>query len=508
MSNRLQNTAKNALYSYIYQFTMMFIGLFSRFIFIKNLGTAYLGLNGLFSEVLAFLSFTELGVGAALGFALYKPIAENDIEGIKSIMAFQKKANIFIGCAMSIIGVGLVPFLPYIINNTTGMQGIEKYFIITLFGSVFSYFFSYKTVLFTPDQKAYKLTKLNLITVVLIAILQLIALYFTKNYTLYLLSDVGVRFISTIIAVQLAKKTYPFLQDKDIKPVDENVKKDIVTNIKALMMHKIGELSVNYTDNMLINAFVNLEMVGIVSNYTMMMRYVFVLSGSALSSAIPSIGNLVAKESLEAKVKFFKTFRLLSYWFFGWASVGFLFLSTHLILLVFGESFVLPSLCVFFMSAQLSLNGESSAMNHYKIASGLYYTDKYVSILDALVNLSVSIIAAKFLGVSGVYLGTLTYAVFSIIFRTKLIYKAAFLEQKSKLAKGSIKYALFLIISVVCCSIIISLYNYNTWLSFGYKLLVCVVLPNAVFYAIFGKSEEFRYYIDLFKKALNSIKKA
>ena len=50
----------------------------SRTVFIYVLGAEYLGLNGLFTNILSFLALSELGLGSAIAFLLYKPIAEND----------------------------------------------------------------------------------------------------------------------------------------------------------------------------------------------------------------------------------------------------------------------------------------------------------------------------------------------------------------------------------------------------------------------------------------------
>ena len=83
-TNRKKNSIKNVIGSMFSNIITIIIGLVAQAIFIKILGSEYLGLNGLFSNIITMLGIVELGIGNAIIYNLYKPIAENNIDKIKS----------------------------------------------------------------------------------------------------------------------------------------------------------------------------------------------------------------------------------------------------------------------------------------------------------------------------------------------------------------------------------------------------------------------------------------
>ncbi|MCI2047659.1 MAG: oligosaccharide flippase family protein [Faecalibacterium sp.] len=504
MSDRLENTSRNIFYKYLYQISYMAIGFVSRMVFVSYLDQAYLGVNGLFTNILSVLAVSELGLGSAIGYALYKPLAENDQEKIKSIMALFRKAYRIIGTFITVAGVALIPFLPYLINNTTGLPHIEVYYVLYLFNSVSSYFLTYRNILLTSDQKEYKITRIEMVGSFTLALVQMVALIVTKNYFVYLLCDVVLRFGMQLIIRRTVKKTYRYLDE----PAQKLTKEDtapIVKNIKALLVHKVGEISVNQTDNIIISAFISLTMSGIVSNYTMFTNYAMTFISATLTAAVPSVGNLIVSESDTARMTFYKTYRLLSYWLHGWVALGFWFLASPLIEVLpwLGTKWLLSPVAVFFMAAVIMVKGEGTAMYNYKVAAGLYDPDKYVALIGGGINLVVSIVAAKLMGVAGVYLGTLVYIIFSVILRCWIIYRRAF-ARPAELIPGMVRYAAFLVLSALGCGFVCSLLP-NTWLGFGIKFLTLVLLPNAVFLLLNWRQEELHYYLNLIRGILKKL---
>ncbi len=496
-NERLKNTAINAAYSYLYQLLYMAIGVVSRLIFVRYLGRDYLGVNGLFSNILGVLSISELGVGTAIGFALYKPLAQNDKEKIKSIMALFRKAYFAIGSFIAVAGLILVPFLPYIIKNTTGIENLSLYYILYLINTVSGYFLSYKTTLLTSDQKEYMLKKTQMIGTLAIALVQMLVLAATRNYLLYLLSDVLIRLVMQVVMQRTADRQYPFLKKEKAEKLPRQDVQVIVRNVKALMIHNLGEVSVSQTDNLIISGFISLEMTGIVSNYVMFTTYANLFIVTALSAAIPSVGNLIAKESDEAKLAFFKTYRLLAYWLYGWMSLGFIYLSTPLVKLVFGADYVLAQSAVVLMGLVFFLRGEGSAIYNYKIAAGIYNEDKYLAFIGGIINLIASVVAVKYLGVAGVYLGTVIYSLFVVVARDIIIYRRAFGKRWLSVLSGTVRYVLFFGLSAFACSSLLHFIPEMGWGGFGIKLAILVVVPNAVLFLLEGRSPEFRYYLSI-----------
>lgn len=507
-SSRLKNTSRNIVYVYMYQFSFMAIGFISRYIFVKYLGNSYLGVNVLFANVLAILSVSELGIGSAIGFALYKPLAENNKEKIKSIMALFKKAYLAIGIFVAVAGITISPFLPYVIKNTTGIQNITVYYYMFLFNTVVGYFISYKNTLIISDQKEFKIKKIQTIGNFAIAAGQIAVLVLTRNYFAYLLGDIVIKIVMQLFSLKVINKEYPYLKNEKALPLPKEDFQPIKKNIKALVLHKLGEASIHQTDNIILSAFISLEITGKVSNYTLFTTTALSLIGMLLNAAIPSAGNLIAKESDQAKLTFFKTYRLASYWLQGWASLGFIFLATPLIQLVFGLDFVIPQLAVVLIGFDLFLRGESSAMYNYKVAAGFYDQDKYIALIGGAINLVISIIAVNIMGVSGVFLGTVITSLCILPVRCVIIYKCAFADKAKEVYKGALLYMLF---GIVSFSIMLLAYNFiwkNVSLSgFALLTLIAVIVPNLVFYIIFGRKPEFDYYMNLLKTILKKFNK-
>ena len=252
---RTKNSLKNMIASMVSNILTIIIGIVAQAIFIKILGSEYLGLNSLFNNVISMLAIAELGIGSAIVYNLYKPIAENNIEQIKSLMQFYKKNYQVIGIVVAIIGLMLIPFLKYIVNIETITININVYFVYLLFllDTVFSYFLSYKRSLLYATQQNSIISIIHIGYVLILNLLQLIILFFTKNYYLYLLTRMVTRILENLVITYIANKNYPYLKDKNVKKLNKSLEKDIYTKIKALFFHKIGAFVVLGSDNIIIS---------------------------------------------------------------------------------------------------------------------------------------------------------------------------------------------------------------------------------------------------------------
>ncbi|MEG1175576.1 MAG: hypothetical protein RSD62_02915 [Ruthenibacterium sp.] len=507
MSNRLQNTTRNSIYNCINMFSQIILGFVARSVFIYTLDKAYLGVSGLFGNILGILSFSELGIGTAIGFSLYKPLAENDIEKIKSLMALFKKAYCAIGFTVLGIGCMLIPWLPYLTKNESGLSHIAFYYLIFLFDSAIGYFFSYRTTLLSCDQKAFRLTKINTISRYVITLLQILVLVTLHNYTLYLLIDIGIRLLVQFYCMYIVKKQYPYLNDKNIKPLPKEEKQNLIKNVRALMIHSLGYISITQTDNIIISSFIGLETVGIVSNYALITTYLSNFINTLLNGAVASFGNLIAKENKEVQLSVYQKFRFLSHWLNGWMATGFLVLSTRLVTLMFGADYALPWPAVLFMAMVVVIRGELNPMMSFREAAGMFNRDKYLALCESVINLVVSIIAVQKLGIVGVYLGTVTSALFTIVVRWYVLYPVMFPEKSNTLFSGTAKYLIGICASCgVCYTASHTVFFAATWGNFIGMLTLCVLVPNVIYWLLNRNSEEMRYYLMLSKKAITAIR--
>lgn len=512
MASRLQNTTRNSFYNCVNMLSQIVLGFLARSVFIYTLGKDYLGVSGLFGNILGVLSFSELGIGAAIGFSLYKPLAENDTEKIKSLMALFKKAYSIIGFTVLGIGCALLPLLPYLTksDSQTRLAGneIAFYYLIFLFDSAIGYFFSYRTTLLTCDQKAFRITKINTVARYVITLLQIFVLLTLHNYTLYLVLDIGIRLLVQIYCLYVVGKLYPYLREKNVAKLPKEEMQGIWKNVRALMIHSLGYISITQTDNIIISSFVGVDTVGVVSNYVMFTTYAGNLINTVLNAAVASFGNLIAKESRDTQISVYKRFRLLSHWLNGWMAIGFALLSTRLITLLFGADYALMWPVVLLMALVLLLRGELNPMMSFREAAGLFDKDKYLALCESILNLVVSVIAVQRMGLVGVYLGTAVSALFTLVMRWRVLYPVMFGDKNGVLLRGTVKYFIGAGLSFGFCALAsATVFSAGTWASFVGLTVLCVVVPNAVYYMLYRRGEELAYFLTLGAKALRAVSK-
>lgn len=213
MINRKQKALKNIIIAFFSNILIYLLSLFTSKIIKEKLGLDILGLNGVLTNIISILSLTELGVGAAITFALYEPLASQNIELIKSIMAFYKRTYRIIALLVAVIGLLLLPVIPLFIK---GSLFSKKYlfivYLLFLMNSVLSYLLIYKRTLIVADQRNYIVTTVTLFYTYALKIFQLVAVFFTSNYILFLLIQIICTLIYNLIISFICDKLYPFLK--------------------------------------------------------------------------------------------------------------------------------------------------------------------------------------------------------------------------------------------------------------------------------------------------------
>ncbi|MDY5870352.1 MAG: polysaccharide biosynthesis protein, partial [Lachnospiraceae bacterium] len=325
---RVQSAAKNIAFGYIGNLTTQLLGFILRTVFISYLGDTLNGINDLYTGILSVLSLAELGVGTALNYSLYGPVARKDYEKIKSYMQLYKKAYRVIGLVIAVIGLAISPFLPYLVKQPQGVsvRDLTLYYFIFLFNTVSTYFVAYKYSLAYAEQKNYIQTNTITITKMITVTLQIAVIVTTRNFYLYLLTAAAVELIQKIFISWYLNRLYPYLKDKNVKKLSKEETGEVVTKTKALVFHKVGDVARLQTDSMIISAFINVTLVGFVGNYNMILNSVANFVNIIFNSVLSSFGNLIATESKEKQYDVFKVYRFFACWIYGFSAVGFFLL--------------------------------------------------------------------------------------------------------------------------------------------------------------------------------------
>jgi O-antigen/teichoic acid export membrane protein len=376
--SRTSNSIRNIKYAVLGQAIGLLVSFISRIFFVRILSAEYLGVNGLFTNILSVLSLAELGVGSSIVYSMYKPLAEKDEYRLKALMGFYKKAYITIGIIIAVLGTALIPFLEFFIKDKPNVPHIQLIYLMFVVNSSISYFFSYKRSLIIADQKRYIATFYRYGFYFLLNIAQIIALVLTKSYILYLGLQIINTFIENIYISRKANELYPFLKGGEAVKMAKDEIDIIVRNVKAMMFHKLGGTVVMGTDNLLISKFVGVIQVGLYSNYLLIIKALNTVFGLAYQSITASIGNLGVIETNEKNKFIFECINLLGFWIYGVASICLINLFNPFIILWLGKEYLFPISIVLIIVINFYLTGTSFAIgekdikgierkNHFKI---------------------------------------------------------------------------------------------------------------------------------------------
>lgn len=400
-----------------------------------------------------------------------------------------------IGCVVGVVGLALLPFLHSLIGETPGIkENIYLIYAVYLFNTCLTYFFSYRASLLTAAQRNYVQLGISYLITTIQSGAQIFALLITREYFLYL----GIQTLGTLIFnIVISKKTikdYPYIEKKDIKPLEKEEKISLSKNIKALTVSKISELLVNSTDNIIITYFSGLITVGAASNYTLFSGTISTLTNQIFNSIVASVGNLNALEDKEGRIRFFRILQLANFIIFGWATIGICFVSSDLVELCFGKNYVLSASIPAVLALNFYIVTMSSAVTTYRSTLGLFKYGQYILIFTAAINLSLSIMFGKWWGLFGIYLAT---AVARILTNTWYMPYAVF---KHGLDRSPIEYAymyfkhlIILFIDWGICYLLCKQIHFSIIINVILKVVICSVVPNMMLFIFFGRTQEFQY---------------
>lgn len=482
----------------------MVLSFICRMVFVRCLAQEYLGVSGLFSNILSMLSLAELGIGTAIVYAMYKPIAEDDHEKLASLMKFYGTAYKVIGCAVALFGLALLPFLDLIIGEQPGIaDNLHFIYLLYLFNSASSYFFSYRTTILTASQRNYVVVAINYVVVIIQNIIQIIVLLTLKNFTAYLFVQIICGLATNILTSQKAKKDYPFIAHKKVKPLSKEEKRGLAKNVKALTVYKLSGLLVNNTDNIVITYFNGLITTGVASNYTLLSGMISSLLNMVFGSMTASVGNLNAKESDETKYHIFKALNLANYWLYAWGAVGIIVVSGDLVCLLFGEKYVLPQSIPVILAINFYMVGMQTAVLNYKSTMGLFRYGQYLLLVTAAINIIGDIILGAKLGLFGIFAATAVSRLFTNTwYEPYAVYKYGLHRNPIQYLWTYLKYLAILILCTGVCYFLCAMLQVSLVPRIFIKILVCSAIPNLVFLCAFGRTWEGKY---LKEKAINML---
>ena len=493
--NRTKSSIKNVSITMLGAIVTMLLQLINRRVFVNYLASDYLGLNGLFSDILSMLSLSELGIGAAMVFALYKPVAEKDYEKIKSLMQLYKKYYTIIGCFVLGVGIALTPFLKFLIKEMPNIPFIHLYYIMYVVDSGMSYFYTYKRSLIICNREDYISSMTTMLSSVGMRMVQLLVLVFTHNYFLFLLVQIIFTRVENIVISKIAEKKYPYLREKNIKSLDAETKEGIKKNIFAMVAHKIGNVVVNGTDNIIVSKILGLSVLGIYSNYHMLIITVSGMVTRVFNAITSNIGNLVAEKNAEDVENVFYNILFMNYWIYAICTVCFSCLLQPFVRLWLGPDYLLSDITVLIIVTFFYFGGVRNTVMSFRDATGMFWHDRYKALIESVVNIAISIPLAIKFGVAGVKLGTLiAFLCVSFWVESYVLFKYFFNKSIKKYMLRQMGYALLIACICFVSKQVCLMVDGGNVITFAVECVICIVLPNVLICAIFFRTREFQYF--------------
>ena len=500
---RISNSVRNIKIALLGQLLGIFINIVSRKIFVLFLPIEYLGLNGLFSNILSMLSLAELGIGSAIIYSLYKPIAENKIEEIKSLMRLYKYVYCAVGMFILIAGTSLAPFLELFIKDMPDIPNIRLIYIIFVINTAISYFFTYKRSLIIANQQQYIVVAYHYAFMVLLNIEQIFILYITQNFILYLLLQAINTLLENFSLSRKAELLFPYIRDKNVLPLKIKIKQEIKRNVCAMFFHRIGGAVVFATDNILISKIVGLSAVAIYSNYMLIRTALNAITGQIFQSVSASFGNLNAQGTAQQKLEVFYVMNFAGAWIFGFCSICFFNLINPFITIWLGERYLFSKMTVFLIVLVFYISGMRQPCLTARDAMGLFWYDRFKPLFEIIINLFFSIMLGMKFGVSGIMTGTVISTMTTCFWiEPYVVYKYGF---RAPMRTFFMKYILYSSVTLVCAVITYILCDFITYkgiYELVAKMIICGITINIIFLLCYMRTREFKYIFAIIQKII------
>lgn len=322
----------------------------------------------------------------------------------------------------------------------------------------------------------------------------------------YLIVQTLSTFFNNFIISYVAKKMYPFITNTNVKPLSKNEKKSLFINVKALTINKLSSTLVNNTDNIVITYLNGLISVGVISNYNLLISTLGSLAAQIFNGLTASVGNLNAIENSEKKYEFFKVLNLANFWIYGWGSIGILLVCGDIVNLCFGSKFVLGFEIPLILAINFYLVGMQNAVWAYKNTMGLFRYGQYLLLVTGAINLVLDFVFGYQWGMFGIFLASAVSRILTNVwYDPYAVYKYGLKMNPINYFKKYLQYAFTLFFTTLVCYLICKMITFNIFVNVILKLIICSLIPNAMFFLFYHNTNEGKYLISAAKRIITRV---
>lgn len=489
--NRTRNVIKNTVSGIGVKFLTLIMNFILRMVFIRYLGIQYAGVSGLFVDILNILSFTELGIGTAITYSLYKPIAENDELQIAKLMNFYRNAYRWVAASIVAFGLCVIPFLGILVKDVPDIkENITVIYVMYLLNTAVSYLLIYRSAILIAKQKRYLVSKIEGLMSVIRLLVEIVIIAVFKSFMLYLIVEIIRTIAQNMWISHKAAKEYKNIPEAHL---EKNEKKAIYADVAGLAIYQVAGAIISGTDSTVISALLGTSLVGIVGNYKMIIGSVNMVIQQFYSGANASVGNLAIEADCERQKSVFDEINFMIFWLTTFCVSSFVVLFKPFITIWVGAGYVLPNVTVLLLVIDFYIYNMIRAVSLFRTANGLFKQGKLRMVIMVIINIVLSIILAKPYGVSGVVFATIISRLLTQVwYDPMLVYKEAFKEKLSAYFKRYICYLATAVVAVGLTYLAGSrLVFENTYIELALRAVICIIIPNMIIAVVWCKSKEF-----------------
>lgn len=513
--SRTKNVIKNTGAGIGVRLLSILLNFVLKTVFIRVLGIQYTGVSSLFTDILTILSFAELGIGSAITYALYKPVAQNDKIQIAKLMNFYKKAYRYVALTVAVTGGALVPFLGLIVKDVPDIkESITLIYLLYLINTMVSYLLIYKSSILVARQKKYVISLIQGVSNVVKLLVESVLIVVYHQFIIYLIIEIIFTITQNYIIGRLADREYFIDKNNKALVLEKAEKAKLFADIRALAMYQISGVVVDGADSVIISAFLETSLVGYISYYKLIFNQISRMVIQFFDAMNPSVGNLAVTDTEDKQYQLFKSTNFAIFWLMCVSCTGLAVCVNPLIKLWLGEEFILSENIVMVLTADFFVTNMIRVVAVFRTANGLFVNGKYRPVIMAILNIILSVIMVKSLGVFGVLLATVvSRAVTQMWYDPWLVYSRVFSKKDAdcrvmEYYVAYIEYLLTIVTSIILAKLV-------TWESINRILrldnplvqlivavMVSIIVSNVVFLLLWGRNDNCRYIMEKFKHIL------
>lgn len=517
--SRTQNSILNFITNLGSSLLLVVLNFVTRSMFIRYLGTSYLGIEGLFSNILTMLSLAELGFGSAIVFKLYKPIEEQDRPRILVLMKLYRKTYFILGCVIAAVGICLIPFLPSLVKDyhrfaDLGLNAVII-FLLYLFNSVASYwFFAYKSAFVQASQKTYLLNLLGYAVAIVNSICQILVLVFLRSFILYLSVQIFFAVLTNLLYALVCDKRYPYIREKTSERISKEELKEFFKDCASLLLYRGSNTITTASDNVVLSAMVGLETVGYYANYLSIKTALRSLLYTFLSAVQASLGSIYSTGNLEWSRLVFRVVNFCTVLLYGIGAIGLAVLMDDFIQLWIGSEYIVTSWLyngqtvstpiALLIGIEIFTYGQVLYCSIFRNAMGLFQELKFRPVASILVDLAICILTIPYLGIAGCVLSTIvSHLTTNLIFDPIVICKHGLKQSPWGYFLRNLSYKLVIILAGLLAWWVCGLIPFDGIAGFLLRGVVCVLVPSFSMVICFCRTTEFSFLLNTVKTLLH-----